>query len=62
MNFVSSSIKPKYGWLVMAWLNEPVLLETRPSVLIVYHADTNQKLANDVIVNCTRNRLMLIEY
>ena len=37
-------------------------LETRPSVLIVYHADTNQKLANDVIVNCTRNRLMLIEY
>lgn len=62
MNFVSSSIKPKYGWLVMAWFNELALLETGPSVLIVYNADTNQKLANDVIVNCTRNRLMLIEY
>lgn len=22
----------------------------------------NQKLANDIIVNCSRNRLMLIEY
>ena len=47
---------------MMAWFKELVLLETRPSVLIVFNADTNQKLANDVIVNGTRNRLMLIEY